>query len=81
MIPELDLDLIFGIKEQRKIASDQTFSYRGKTYLLHTDEDLRYRTVEVCSNEIGAERFLVFGREYKASVVQSSTQKMLKNAA
>ncbi|NBU73047.1 MAG: ISNCY family transposase [Bacteroidetes bacterium] len=81
LIPELDLDLIFGIKEQRKIASDQTFSYRGKTYLLHTDEDLRYRTVEVCSNEIGAERFLVFGREYKASVVQSSTQKMLKNAA
>ena len=78
---DLDLDLVFGIKEQRKIAPNQTFSYCGRSYLLHTDQDLRYRTVEICSNEIGKERFLVYGREYEATLADQLVQKPFKKAA
>jgi len=77
----LRLDLIFGIKEQRKIAANQTFSYGGRVYVLHTDQDLRYRTVEICSSETGVERFLVYGREYQASLAGPSDHKYLKKAA
>ena len=77
----LNLDLVFGIKEQRKIAANQTFSYLGKSYLLDTKQDLRYRTVEICSNELGKERFLVYGQEYEATLVENLIQKPFKIAA
>lgn len=81
-MPEgLNLDLVFGIKEQRKIAANQTFSYLGNTYLLATTQDLRYRTVEICSSELGIERFLIYGREYEATLVQNLTPNQFKKAA
>lgn len=77
----LNLDLVFGIKEQRKIAANQTFSFNGTMYLLHTDQDLRYRTVEICSNELERQRYLVYGREFKATPITDIEEKPLKIAA
>lgn len=77
----MNLDLAFGIKERRKIAANQSFSYLGSHYVLQTTQDLRYRTVEICSNQLGSLRFLVFGNEYTATRVEDLQPKIFKPAA
>ncbi|MDR0549060.1 MAG: hypothetical protein LBI10_06600 [Deltaproteobacteria bacterium] len=45
-----DLDAIFSVQEERVVANDNTFRYRGKKYqidLLPTDLDLKRRKVTV----------------------------------
>jgi transposase InsO family protein len=79
--PQLNLDLVFGIKEQRKITPNHTISYNGKTYLIHTTTDLRYRPIEVCRSENDDLRFFVYGQEHQATLVEQLPEKTLKSAA
>lgn len=77
----MNLDLVFGIKERRKIAANHTFHFLGQQYALTTDQDLRYRTVEICSNQTGELRFLIYGKEYQATQVEKLVSKIFKSAA
>jgi transposase InsO family protein len=79
--PALSLDLVFGIKDQRKITPNHTISYNGKTYLIHTTTDLRYRPIEVCRSEQNELRFFVYGQEHQATLVEQLPEKDLKSAA
>ena len=77
----LNLDLAFCLKSKRKIASNQSFSFEGTTYVLQTSRDLRYRSVEICTGETGGLRFLVSGAEYNAVRAQDLVPKIFKPAA
>jgi transposase len=77
----INLDLAFGIKELRKINANQSFSYQGTTYVLQTTQDLRYRTVEICSNQLEQLRFLVYGNEYTAIKAQDLKPKIFFKSA
>lgn len=78
---DFNLDLSFCIKEKRKIAANQTFSFEGTHYVLQTNIDLRYRSVEICRGQTGPLRFIVYGAEYNAIRVQDIVPKVFKTAA
>jgi len=77
----LNLDLAFCYKSKRKVAPNQTFSFEATHYVLQTDRDLRFRTVEICAGETGKLRFVVGGEEYNAIRAQDLPLKIFKPAA
>jgi transposase InsO family protein len=77
----LNLDLAFSIKNRRKIAPNQSFSFEGCKYVLQTQLDLRFRHVDICAGELGPLRFIVSGMEYDAIRVQDLVPKIFKPAA
>jgi hypothetical protein len=77
----LNLDLAFCYKSKRKIAPNQTFSFEATHYVLQTERDLRFRTVEICAGETGKLRFVVGGEEFNAIRAQDMPLKIFKPAA
>jgi hypothetical protein len=59
--PSWNLDLIFCVKEHRKIGSAQMFSWNGKTYVVQSKRDYRYRTININTHLDGSVSFDVMG--------------------
>ena len=74
-------DLVFCRKENRKITSGNTFSHKAITYLLKTNKNYAYRTVNINTHYDGRVTYDIMGKEVQVEIFKQKESKIVKEAA
>lgn len=58
-----NLELIFCMKEKRKIGNGNTFSWNGQSYIVDEDRSYKYRVVDINTHYNNKTTFDIIGKK------------------
>jgi hypothetical protein len=80
--PDVNLDLVFCKKEQRKVSRAHSFTWRGQTHVIEdSPRDFRFRTININTHLDGSVSYDILGLPIKAKLYEVQRKNQMYSKA